>query len=221
MPGRLYLNCLSYHVCSIRPCGAPSPGGKGYDTRIPSSKKAAKPPPRETIHSPRIVIPSAAEGSLLHGRHRHTCALTQTTPWCFLFRLSLTHGLPVCKKDPSTSVGMTRIKNDSLTSFFMPCLPYPLPPYRHPERSRGIFIALPPYARMHPHSSDTLVLPFSPFSHSRFTSLVGMTGGRRVVSHSFSPRYMDPSCAFGAALLQFRASPNKKRRRSRHENPEP
>ena len=45
---------------------------------------------------------------------------------------------------PSTSVGMTRIKNDSLTSFFMPCLPYPLPPYRHPERSRGIFIALPP-----------------------------------------------------------------------------
>ncbi len=83
---------------------------------------------------PRIVIPSAAEGSLLHCRHMHTCALTQTTPWCFLFRLSLTHGLPVCKKDPSTSVGMTR--------------------------------------------------------------------GKRVVSHSFSHRYVDPSCAFGAALLQ-------------------
>ena len=43
---------LSYHVCPIRPCGAPSPRGEGYDTRIPSSKKAAKPPPRETIRSP-------------------------------------------------------------------------------------------------------------------------------------------------------------------------
>ena len=81
----------------------------------------------------RIVIPSAAEGSLLHCRHMHTCALTQTTPWCFLFRLSLARGLPVCKKDPSTSVGMT--------------------------------------------------------------------GGRRVVSHSLSHRYVDPSCAFGAGRL--------------------
>ena len=43
--------------------------------------------------------------------------------------------------------------------------------YRHPERSRGIFLALPPYAHMHPHSNDTLVLPFSPFPRSRFTSL--------------------------------------------------
>ena len=70
--------------------------------------------------APRIVIPSAAEGSLLHCRHMHTCALTQTTPWRFLFRLSLTHGLPLCKKDPSTSALMTRKKDDSLTSFFTP-----------------------------------------------------------------------------------------------------
>ena len=63
--------------------------------------------PCESIRSPSTVIPSAAEGSLLHCRHMHTCALTQTTPWCFLFRLSLTHVLPVCRKDPSTSVGMT------------------------------------------------------------------------------------------------------------------
>ena len=89
--------------------------------------------PCESIRSPSTVIPSAAEGSLLHCRHMHTCALTQTTPWCFLFRLSLTHGLPVCKKDPSTSVGMT--------------------------------------------------------------------GGRRIASHSFSHRLVDPSCAFGAPLL--------------------
>ena len=83
---------------------------------------------------PSTVIPSEAEGSLLHCRHMHTCALTQTTPWCFLFRLSLAHDLPLCKKDPSTSVGMT--------------------------------------------------------------------GGRRVISHSLSHRFVDPSCAFGAALLQ-------------------
>ena len=106
--------------------------GEGCDTRIPSSKKAAH-HPCEPIRSPSTVIPSAAEGSLLHCRHIHTCALTQTTPWCFLFHLSLTHGLPVCRKDPSTSVGMT--------------------------------------------------------------------GGRRVISHSLSHRLVDPSCAFGAGRL--------------------
>ena len=98
--------CLSSHICPIHPCGAPSHRGEGCDTRIPSSKKAAH-HPCEPIRSPSTVIPSAAEGSLLHCCHMHTCALTQTTPWCFLFRLSLTHGLPVCRKDPSTSVGMT------------------------------------------------------------------------------------------------------------------
>ena len=101
-----FLICLSYRQCPIRPFGAPSPRGEGCDTRIPSSKKAAH-HPCEPIRSPSTVIPSAAEGSLLHCRHMHTCALTQTTPWCFLFRLSLAHDLPLCKKDPSTSVGMT------------------------------------------------------------------------------------------------------------------
>ena len=89
--------------------------------------------PCESIRSPSTVIPSEAEGSLLHYRHMHTCALTQTTPWCFLFRLSLAHDLPLCKKDPSTSVGMT--------------------------------------------------------------------GGRRIASHSLSHRFVDPSCAFGAGRL--------------------
>ena len=46
-------SCLSYHVCSIRPCGAPSPTGEGCDTRIPSSKKAAIAPACETIR-PRV-----------------------------------------------------------------------------------------------------------------------------------------------------------------------
>ena len=123
---------LSYHSHPIRPRGAPSPRGEGCDTRIQSFKKIAH-HPCEPIRSPSTVIPSAAEGSLLHCHHRHTCTLTQTTPWCFLFRLSLAYVLPVCKKDPSTSAGMT--------------------------------------------------------------------GGRRLVSHSFSHRYVDPSCAFGAPLL--------------------
>ena len=103
-------SCLSCHVCPIRPCGAPSPLGEGCDARLPSSKKRRRSRPCESIRSPSIVIPSEAEGSLLHCRHMHTRALTQTTPWCFLFRLSLTHVLPVCKKDPSTPVGMTGVR---------------------------------------------------------------------------------------------------------------
>ena len=105
--------CLSYHVCPIRPCGAPSPRGEGCNTRLPSSKKRRRSRPCESIRSPSTVIPSEAEGSLLHCRHMHTCALTQTTPWCFLFRLSLAHDLPLCKKDPSTSALMTRKKDGS------------------------------------------------------------------------------------------------------------
>ena len=69
--------------------------------------------PCESILSPSTVIPSAAEGSLLHCRHMHTCTLTQTAPWCFLFRLSLAHDLPLCKKDPSTTTLMTRKKDGS------------------------------------------------------------------------------------------------------------
>ena len=107
--------------------------GKAAIRESPLLKKVAH-HPCEPIRSPSTVIPSAAEGSLLHCRHMHTCALTQTTPWCFLFRLSLAHDLPLCKKDPSTSVGMT--------------------------------------------------------------------GGRRVISHSLSHCFVDPSCAFGAPLLQ-------------------
>ena len=34
--------CLSYHSHPIRPCGAPSPRGEGYDTRIPSSKRGSE-----------------------------------------------------------------------------------------------------------------------------------------------------------------------------------
>ena len=37
-----FLICLSYRLCPIRPCGAPSPRGEGCDTRIPSSKKGGE-----------------------------------------------------------------------------------------------------------------------------------------------------------------------------------
>ena len=41
-----FLICLSCRLCPIRPFGAPSPRGEGCDTRIASSKVAAKPPPQ-------------------------------------------------------------------------------------------------------------------------------------------------------------------------------
>ena len=71
--------------------------------------------------------------------------------------------------------------------------------YRHPERSRGIFIALPPYAHTRPHSNDTLVLTFSPFPRPRFTGLQERslhfgphdTQERRIVSHPFSYRCVE------------------------------
>ena len=74
------------------------------------------------IRSPSTVIPSAAEGSLLHCQHMYKCVLAQTIPWCFLFRLSLPHGLPVCKKDPSTSVGMTNRIRITSHSFSYRCI---------------------------------------------------------------------------------------------------
>ena len=134
MPHASPLSSSVFHAaCALSaPAGHLPLEGKADGTGIASSKKAAH-HPYEPIRFPSTVIPSAAEGSLLHCRHMHTCTLTQTTPWCFLFRLSLAHDLPLCKKDPSTSVGMT--------------------------------------------------------------------GGRRVISHSFSHRFVNPSCAFGAPLL--------------------
>ena len=134
VPRTFPLSSSVFHAaCALSaPAGHLPLEGKATIRESPLLKKVAH-HPCEPIRSPSTVIPSAAEGSLLHCRHMHTCALTQTTPWCFLFRLSLAHDLPLCKKDPSTSVGMT--------------------------------------------------------------------GGRRVISHSLSHRFVDPSCAFGAPLL--------------------
>ena len=105
--------------------------------------------------------------------------------------------------------------------------------YRHPERSRGIFVARPPYAHMPPHSNDTLVLPFSPFPHPRFTALQEGslyfgpqdTQERRIVSYRFS-YHSHPIRPCGAPSprgegCDTRIPSSKKSRRSRHLNPEP
>ena len=75
------------------------------------------------------------------------------------------------------------------------------PPLRHPERSRGIFLARPPYARMRPHSNDTLVLPFIAFlsltfyrSAKRIPPLSGIAfiKNRREASHlGLQRRFLD------------------------------
>ena len=90
--------------------------------------------------------------------------------------------------------GCEEMNSHFFTAPFLLCSPF-----RHPERSRGIFLARPPYARMRPHSNDALVLPFSPFPHPRFTGLpkgslhFGShdTQERRIVSHPFSYRCVE------------------------------
>ena len=74
-----------------------------------------------------------------------------------------------------------------------------IPSSKERRRSRGIFLALPPYEHMRPRSNDTLVLPFSPFPRSRFTTLQEGslyfgphdTQERRIVSHPFSYRCVE------------------------------
>ena len=73
---------------------------------------------------------------------------------------------------------------------FIPCLPYP--PLRAPSpRGEGCDMRIP---------SSKKVVKLPPYNKAPSTS-VGMTGGRRVISHSLSHRLVDPSCAFGAPLL--------------------
>ena len=57
-----FLICLSCRLCPIRPCGAPSPRGEGCDTRIPSSKKAAKPPPYNKAPSTSVGMTFKEDG---------------------------------------------------------------------------------------------------------------------------------------------------------------
>ena len=118
-PLSVFLICLSYRQCPIRPFGAPSPRGEGYDTRIPSSKKTAR-HPCEPIRSPAsssraqprdLSCAAVSIPHVLAGKRRLDASF---------YRLSLTHVLPVCKKDPSTSALMTRKKDGSSHILFIP-----------------------------------------------------------------------------------------------------
>ena len=124
--------CLSYHSHPIRPCGASSPRGEDAMREYHPLKRRhtalvnlSAPQVPSSRAQPRDLYCTAAICTHAPSLKRHLGAS--------LYRLSLTHVLPVCKKDPSTSVGMT--------------------------------------------------------------------GGRRIASHSLSHRLVDPSCAFGADRL--------------------
>ena len=69
---------------------------------------------------PRTVIPSAVEGSLLHCRHMHACALSQTTPWCFLLS-PFSHSRVTGLQEGSLHFGPHDKQNTNhFTSFFIP-----------------------------------------------------------------------------------------------------
>ena len=101
-------------------------------------------------------------------RMQHKCAsLSPILPSVFhtIVTLSAPAGhLPLEGKAAIREYPLLKRRRAALVNLSAPLL-------RHPERSRGFFIALPPYAHMRPHSNDTVVLPFSPFPHPRFTGL--------------------------------------------------
>ena len=113
---------------------------------------------------PCIVISSKAR-NLCYSRLRdtrfpHVCR----TPLHFL-QLSFIPPVPYPPlRGTFPSRGRLAIRESSLLKRRRATLVNPsTPPLRHPERSRGIFLARPPYARMRPHSNDALVLPFIAF----------------------------------------------------------
>ena len=98
----------------------------------------------------RIVIPSAAEGSFLHCGQYHIGTAEKR-------RLGATHilCLSVCKEDFSLALEMT-IRESNVSSSPVPNYSSLLSnfwgshfSYRHPERSRGIFLALRSVSHRH------------------------------------------------------------------------
>ena len=68
-----------------------------------------------------------------------SCSFRRRIP---LFRYHTYGAIPVCKKDPSASLGMTLRKWRFPNIPFIRDVGYPSPRYRHFERSREIFLAL-------------------------------------------------------------------------------
>ena len=90
-------------------------------------------------------------------RMQHKCAsLSPILPSVFhtIVTLSAPAGhLPLEGKAAIREYPLLKRRRAALVNLSAPLL-------RHPERSRGIFITLPPYAHMHPHSNDTLCCLF-------------------------------------------------------------
>ena len=78
-----------------------------------------------------------SEKSSLHSAL--SCSFRRSIP---LFRYHTYGAIPVCQKDPSTSLGMTLRKWRFPNIPFIRDVGYPSPRYRHFERSRKIFLAL-------------------------------------------------------------------------------
>ena len=78
-----------------------------------------------------------SEKSSLHSAL--SCSFRRSIP---LFRYHTYGAIPVCKKDPSASLGMTLRKWRFPNIPFIRDVGYPSPRYRHFERSREIFLAL-------------------------------------------------------------------------------
>ena len=125
----------------------------------------------------RIVIESTAEGSFLHcGQYRIGIG-RETTTWRYVFLLSHMHCLSVCKEDFSATLEMTIRESPSPLSLVThPCFQTfgaILFPHRHPERSRGIFLALRLVSHRHWQGNDDLALRISAFTHALFIGLQG------------------------------------------------
>ena len=67
-----------------------------------------------------IVISSVAEKSLWQYGNQHVCEISSTTLLFCIFLLSHTDFLPMYKKDPSASLGMTMSENPSHQSLVTP-----------------------------------------------------------------------------------------------------
>ena len=116
--------CLSCHSHPIRPCGAPSPRGEGFDTRIPSSKKGGE-------------ADSIQQSSLHFGRDDRwkTDSLTSSfTPLrgsiLHLWRAPSLRGYSYRNITPLVPKHATYLPDESPSALA----------YRHPERTKTLYV---------------------------------------------------------------------------------
>ena len=104
--------------------------------------------------------------------------------------------------DPVTSDRVRRAKRDGVG--FPRMLKYVFsPPHRHPERSRGIFLALRLASHMFPQGNDALLLRFSVYKH---TSLIGLQGRLRASLEMTIREYRYPHHLRASSLFILRGA---------------